>query len=71
MCLICFGTISLSLPTSAFPVALTRFSPSAVRGMSVDPVCLPDSDHSVSPWRTMKQRGVVMSKSSYLLPHST
>ena len=60
MCLICFGTMSLSFPTSALPVARTRFSPAAVSGMSVEPVCLPESDHSVSPWRTMKQRGVLM-----------
>ena len=38
----------------------TRFSPLAVRGMLDVPVCFPESDHSVSPWRTMKQRGVVI-----------
>lgn len=54
------GTMSLSLPTRALPVALTLFSPSAVRGMSVTPVCLPLRDHSVSPWRAMKTRGVDM-----------
>jgi hypothetical protein len=56
----CLGTISLSSPTSARPVARTRFSPFLVNGMSDVPVCLPDRDHSVSPCRTMKQRGVVM-----------
>lgn len=54
------GTISRSFPTRARPVAVTRFSPSAVSGMSVLPVCLPLRDHSVSPWRTMKTRGLVM-----------
>lgn len=62
MCTNCRGTISLSSPTSALPVARTRFSPFFVNGMSVVPVCLPDSDHSVSPWRAMKHRGVVMVK---------
>lgn len=42
----------------ARPVALTRFSPLAVRGISVEPVWRPSRDHSVSPWRTMKTRGV-------------
>lgn len=51
------GTISLSSPTRALPVARIRFSPFAVRGMSVLPVCLPLRDHSVSPCRTMKTRG--------------
>lgn len=55
------GAIKRSLPTNAFPVAKTRFSPLAVRGMSVEPVWRPLSDHSVSPWRTMKTRGVDMS----------
>jgi hypothetical protein len=41
-------------------VARTRFSPFLVNGMSDVPVCLPESDHSVSPCRTMKQRGVVI-----------
>lgn len=54
------GTIKRSLPTNAFPVAITRFSPLAVNGMSVTPVWRPLSDHSVSPWRTMKTRGVDM-----------
>ena len=58
------GTISLSLPTSARPVARTRFSPLAVRGISVLPVCLPLSDHSVSPWRTMKTLGADMAASA-------
>ena len=44
----------------ALPVANTRFSPLAVKGMSDDPVWRPLSDHSVSPWRTMKTRGVDM-----------
>lgn len=51
------GTINRSSPTSALPVALIRFSPFAVRGISVLPVCRPLSDHSVSPWRIMKTRG--------------
>lgn len=54
------GTISLSSPTSALPVALTRFSPFAVSGRSEVPVCRPFRDHSVSPWRTIKQRGVIV-----------
>ena len=56
----CLGTIRRSSPTSARPVARTRFSPLAVRGMSEVPVWRPSSDHSVSPWRTMKHRGVVI-----------
>ena len=56
----CFGTINRSSPTRARPVARTRFSPFSVSGMSVFPVCRPLSDHSVSPCRTMKHRGVVM-----------
>lgn len=51
------GTINLSSPTNALPVAFMRFSPAAVRGSSVVPVCLPLSDHSVSPCRIMKTRG--------------
>jgi len=39
-------------------VARMRRSPFTVRGCSVVPVCRPLSDHSVSPWRTMKTRGV-------------
>lgn len=58
------GTINRSLPTRARPVALIRFSPFAVRGMSVEPVCRPLSDHSVSPWRMMKTLGVVIADSS-------
>lgn len=54
-----FGTINRSLPTSALPVALIRFSPLDVRGRSVVPVCRPLRDHSVSPWRIMKQRGAI------------
>ena len=54
------GTIRRSGPTRALPVALILFSPLAVSGMSVRPVWRPSSDHSVSPWRTMKTRGVVM-----------
>ena len=30
-------------------------SPCGVSGMSVTPVCRPDSDHSVSPWRKIEQ----------------
>jgi hypothetical protein len=41
-------------------VARTRFSPLGVKGISVEPVCLPERDHSVSPCRTMKQRGVAI-----------
>jgi len=52
--------MSRSEPTSAFPVARIRFSPFTVRGMSLVPVCFPFSDHSVSPWRMMKTRGVVI-----------
>ena len=52
--------MSRSLPTSARPVARIRFSPFSVSGSSVVPVCRPLSDHSVSPWRMMKARGVVM-----------
>lgn len=36
-----------------------RFSPLAVSGRSVVPVWRPFRDHSVSPWRTMKQRGAI------------
>ncbi len=43
------GTMRRSGPTMALPVASTRFSPFGVSGMSVRPVCLPLSDHSVSP----------------------
>jgi hypothetical protein len=57
MCARFLGTISLSSPTSACPVALMRFSPLAVRASSVVPVWRPLSDHSVSPWRIMKTRG--------------
>ena len=60
MCEILDGTINLSLPTSAFPVARMRFSPLAVRGSSEVPVWRPLSDHSVSPWRMMKTRGVLI-----------
>lgn len=60
MCAILDGTISLSSPTSALPVARILFSPLAVSGMSEVPVCRPLSDHSVSPWRIMKARGVVI-----------
>jgi hypothetical protein len=66
------GTIKRSSPTKALPVAMIRFSPLAVRGMSELPVCLskllfvyrllntllPFRDHSVSPWRMMKTLGV-------------
>lgn len=51
--------MSLSSPTRALPVALMRFSPLAVSGRSVVPVWRPFRDHSVSPWRTMKQRGAI------------
>lgn len=54
------GTMRRSSPTRALPVARTLFSPLAVSGMSVFPVWRPSSDHSVSPWRMMKTRGVVM-----------
>lgn len=53
------GTINRSSPTNALPVALIRFSPLAVRGISDVPVCLPFSDHSVSPCLMMKTRGVI------------
>lgn len=58
MCASFFGTISLSSPTRARPVARTRFSPLAVSGMSVCEVWRPSRDHSVSPWRMTKTRGV-------------
>lgn len=58
MCASLLGTMSRSEPTRARPVARMRRSPFAVRGCSVVPVCRPLSDHSVSPWRTMKTRGV-------------
>ena len=54
------GTMSRSSPTRAFPVARIRFSPFGVKGSSVEPVCRPLRDHSVSPWRIMKARGVVI-----------
>ncbi len=54
------GTIRRSSPTRAFPVARMRFSPLGVKGSSVVPVWRPLRDHSVSPWRTMKTRGVGM-----------
>ena len=60
MCFSCFGTMSLSSPTRALPVARTRFSPLDVSGMSELPVCFPDRDHSVSPCRIMKQRGAMV-----------
>lgn len=60
MCVSFLGTIRRSLPTRALPVALTLFSPLAVSGMSLTPVCCPLSDHSVSPWRRMKTRGVAI-----------
>jgi hypothetical protein len=57
MCARLPGTISLSSPTSAFPVATTRFSPLAVNESSVVPVCRPFRDHSVSPCRMTNTRG--------------
>lgn len=54
------GTINRSGPTSALPVARIRLAPLAVSGSSVVPVCRPSRDHSVSPWRMMKARGVVI-----------
>jgi hypothetical protein len=57
MCARLDGTIKRSAPTSALPVARTRFSPVGVRGMSDVPVWRPLRDHSVSPWRIMKTRG--------------
>ena len=62
------GTINRSSPTSALPVALIRFSPLAVNGSSVEPVWRPFSDHSVSPCRIMKTRGVVMARFKYVKP---
>lgn len=56
------GTINRSSPINALPVALIRFSPLAVKWSSVEPVCRPFSDHSVSPWRMMNTRGVVMAR---------
>jgi hypothetical protein len=60
MCTKRLGAINLSFPIRARPVALILFSPFSVRGRSVMPVCLPFNDHSVSPWRMTKTRGVVM-----------
>jgi hypothetical protein len=60
MCARFLGTINLSEPTRALPVARTRFSPLDVSGMSEVPVWRPLRDHSVSPWRIMKTRGVGM-----------
>jgi hypothetical protein len=54
------GTINRSGPMSALPVARIRLAPLAVSGSSVVPVCRPSRDHSVSPWRMMKARGVVI-----------
>lgn len=54
------GLINLLSPTRACPVCLILDSPLGVRARSVVPVCRPLSDHSVSPWRMMKTRGVVM-----------
>lgn len=54
------GTINRSFPTSALPVALIRFSPFGVSGRSVIPVWRPLRDHSVSPWRIMKQRETML-----------
>jgi len=62
------GTISLSSPINARPVARIRFSPFAVRGSSVMPVCRPLRDHSVSPWRITKTRGVVIALLPQKLP---
>jgi hypothetical protein len=60
MCARFLGIISRSSPIRALPVALIRFSPLDVKGSSVVPVCRPLRDHSVSPWRITKTRGVVM-----------
>ena len=60
MCARFRGTINLSSPIRALPVALIRFSPLAVNGSSVVPVCLPFNDHSVSPCLTTKTRGVAI-----------
>lgn len=49
ICATLLGTINLSSPTNAFPVARIRFSPFSVSGISVVPVCRPFNDHSVSP----------------------
>ena len=56
------GTMSRSSPTRAFPVARILFSPFGVNGMSEVPVWRPLSDHSVSPWRMIKARGVVIAE---------
>lgn len=60
MCARLLGLINLLSPTRACPVCLILDSPFVVRARSVLPVCRPLSDHSVSPWRMMKTRGVVM-----------
>lgn len=49
MCARFLGLINRSSPTSAWPVAWILFSPLAVKGSSVVPVCRPLRDHSVSP----------------------
>lgn len=36
---------------SRSPSSRASFSPCSVSGMSVRPVCWPESDHAVSPWR--------------------
>ena len=60
MCASFEGTMSRSAPTSACPVARIRRSPFVVSGSSVVPVCRPFRDHWVSPWRTIKARGVTI-----------
>ena len=60
MCASFEGTMSRSAPTSACPVARIRRSPFLVSGSSVVPVCRPFRDHSVSPWRMIKARGVTI-----------
>jgi hypothetical protein len=64
MCARLPGTMRRSSPTSAFPVAMMRFSPVRVRGISDTPVCRPLRDHSVSPWRMMKTRGSGIAETS-------
>jgi hypothetical protein len=50
MCARFEGTMSLSSPTKALPVALMRFSPLDVSGRSVVPVCLSEISWSLEKY---------------------
>lgn len=62
MCARFLGLINRLSPTIAWPVAWILFSPLAVNGSSVVPVCRPLRDHSVSPCRIMKTRGTAIAQ---------